>query len=426
MEKLKEHGLFFVIFIGIVIFYIWGISLVPFHPDESTQLYMSQDFVDYFTAPLSLSYQTDQTITPKVSYRALDAPITKYLIGLSRLIFQSPEHKTDWDWSTDWETNLKTGAFPSRDNLRIARIIPTSLSLISIIVCYFAFNRFLPKYLALLSVLYFALNPLMLLHGRRAMAEPALVLSVSIFMFMIINRVNNPFVLGAALAVGFNSKQTAIALLPAAIIAIYLAQEGKSRLIKSLIQSIIMIGTIGVITYLLNPFYWQQPIQALKTSLQLRGILSDAHLKNYLGGEIPSLFYRFATAIANLFINKLSFSEINNLPTFMMEDITRYESVFIHDWGRNIILGSLFLSFIFLGIYHMFKRSGPHSQTSNDRSYLFYLSLALLTIVTLIALPIPWQRYILPLLPYTTLSIALGFIPLIQKPGETSAKNDQI
>jgi 4-amino-4-deoxy-L-arabinose transferase-like glycosyltransferase len=409
MDKLKEHRLFLFFFTGLALFYFWGISLVPFHPDESTQIYMSQDFAVYFKDPFSIAYRPDEHITPEISLRAIDAPLTKYLIGFSHFLFNIPAQEADWDWSVDWETNKSNGALPTQSQLYFARLFPTVLTLASVLICYFSFTKLLPKYLAFLTTAYLGLNPLMLLHGRRAMAEPALIFGISLFLLIITKQNQNPVHLGLVLALAINSKQSAIVCLPVAIIAIYRSHIANNRLIKTLVQTGLMILTIGVIWFILNPFFWVYPIKSLQISLDTRSALSAAHLATHLGGQAPPFIIRIIAAFSNLFINGLAFTEVNNLPPYQITDINVYQSIFLHDWGRNLYLGSLLISVMFFGIYTFLRYT---EQSSKDKIALFYGLLILLGSFTLISLPIPWQRYILPLLPMTTLSIGLGLSPL--------------
>ena len=111
---------------------------------------MSQDPFDFIKDPLSLSYSPDAELTNKMNYRAIDMPLTRYLIGFARIVTSTPGLHSDWDWSLNWEQNLKIGAYPSQTLLKIARLIPTLLIPISIYLFYFAIRKVLPKIPALI------------------------------------------------------------------------------------------------------------------------------------------------------------------------------------------------------------------------------------------------------------------------------------
>jgi len=42
--RLKAHWPFLALLVALTAYQIWGLKFIPFHPDESTQLYMSADF----------------------------------------------------------------------------------------------------------------------------------------------------------------------------------------------------------------------------------------------------------------------------------------------------------------------------------------------------------------------------------------------
>jgi len=126
MQKfIKENWFFILLIIALTTFYYFGLSLVPFHPDESTHIFMSQDTELLFTQPLSLSWEQDQPYSNEIMLRSLGAPLTKYLIGLSRLITNVPQLAADWNWSLSWDDNIAAGAFPSHRLLLTSRATTT-------------------------------------------------------------------------------------------------------------------------------------------------------------------------------------------------------------------------------------------------------------------------------------------------------------
>ena len=85
INRFKKDWVIHILCLFLTLFYLWGMNLVPFHPDESTQIFMSQDPFDFIKDPLSLSYSPDTELTSKMTYRAIDMPLTRYLIGFARL-----------------------------------------------------------------------------------------------------------------------------------------------------------------------------------------------------------------------------------------------------------------------------------------------------------------------------------------------------
>ena len=73
-----------IVFIAKVIWIFQGVGLVPFHPDESSVLYQSRDFEVWFTEPLSLVWDASNSDDYDQQYRALNAPLAKYVLGIGR------------------------------------------------------------------------------------------------------------------------------------------------------------------------------------------------------------------------------------------------------------------------------------------------------------------------------------------------------
>ena len=78
----RNDGLFWLLFLLIGGFMLWGARLVPFHPDESTYLYMSSDFEVLFEKPASLAWNSAQENNPRQLYRLLNPPLTHYVLGM--------------------------------------------------------------------------------------------------------------------------------------------------------------------------------------------------------------------------------------------------------------------------------------------------------------------------------------------------------
>src|SRR5262245_4008935 len=87
---------------------LWGLPGVPFHPDESTYLYMSRDFDLLFKqgAVAAVGWQAAGQPEDILRYRLLDAPLAHYLPGLGRLLGGYPNAPArDWNWSAGWAAN---------------------------------------------------------------------------------------------------------------------------------------------------------------------------------------------------------------------------------------------------------------------------------------------------------------------------------
>jgi len=388
INKLKKDWVIHVLCLFLTLFYLWGMNLVPFHPDESTQIFMSQDPFDFIKDPSSLSYSPDAELTNKMIYRAIDMPLTRYLIGFARFVTSSPGLHSDWDWSLTWEQNLKIGAYPSQALLKIARLIPALLIPISIYLFYFAIRKVLPKTPAMIAVLFLGLNPLILLHGRRAMAESALLLGITLFLWSVTRDRIKPILVGIAIAISFNAKQTGIFLIPAGIIAVCTLPDEEQNLKNMLGRSAVVLAVFLIITLLLNPFYWKSPFPAIIFGYQTR------------------------TQFSNVFMLPPAVSEIDNYLDPLTRQIQVYRDILLHSWGRNLIGGSLQLTIFLSGFYVLYKRYSSHSKAIKNNLILLLITTFSLTSGILIFLPLPWQRYFIPLIPLVAFWFGYGFLPL--------------
>jgi len=409
---LKKEWLIYILCLLITLFYLWGMDLVPFHPDESTQIFMSQDLFDYINDPLSLSYSPENELTPKMTYRAIDMPLTRYLVGFSLFASSTRGLSSDWDWALSWEQNLKAGAIPAPSLLANARLLPTILLPISIYLFYFSIRKILPKIPAYIAVLFLGLNPLVLLHGRRAMSEPALLFGVILFLWSVTHDQIKPFLVGVALAIAFNAKQTGIFLIPVGIIAVCTPPNEDHRLTNKLARGTAVLVIFLILTLLLNPFYWKSPLSALLVNFQGRSQLLDLQLTDHLMGSRPSILNSILSLIANLFIVPPAVSEVGKYLGPMAHEIQVYQDIVPHVWGRSLISGSLQLTIFLSGFYVMYKRFAKQSKSTKRSIFLMLYATIFLIAGILIALPIPWQRYIVPVLPLVAFWFGCGLIPL--------------
>jgi len=64
---------------------------------------MSADFEAVFTQPSSLGWKSENEGDLRQRYRELDAPLTRYVLGIGRSIAGLPPLPNDWNWSVNWE-----------------------------------------------------------------------------------------------------------------------------------------------------------------------------------------------------------------------------------------------------------------------------------------------------------------------------------
>jgi 4-amino-4-deoxy-L-arabinose transferase-like glycosyltransferase len=411
---LRRHWLFILLLCGISIFYLIGVPKIPFHPDESTFLFMSSEFERTISSPRGLAWDNPVDLSPVMRYRMIDAPLTRYLIGIGRALVALPAPENDWDWSASWQDNQSSGGYPGARALLTGRLSVALLFPLSLILLYLIGLKLDGRLLGITAVILFSFNPLILLHTRRAMAEGVLIFAILLAVYALLYADRYPFLAGLAVALAFNAKHTAGLLLPAGIIAATWISFGTSSKYKHIASNLVRftIG-FGLLTILINPFLWRYPISAAQTALTQRQELIERQLDDFKHVAPAQLLEspgkRAAVAVAQVFIAPAVFSETGNYAEFTAEDEAAYLESFNIQIGRQPWSAGLLIGFAILGliaaIRAVFDKDTPHQRNAA----LLLLSFFSVAIGIGMLVHLAWQRYYLPLIPFTALFAALGF-----------------
>ena len=200
-------------------FYLWGIPKVPFHPDEATYLWMSADFELLQSNPLAISWNAGTPTDLAQHYRLIDAPLTRYLLGLARVVSAQNGLQSDWDWTMTWKENQAAGALPDDRLIHSGRYLLALLFPLDLILISSIGRRLHSQAAGTLAMVFFGLNALVLLHTRRAMAEAILTFGVLAAAWSFLDAGRRPWLAGLTLGFAVCAKHTAIALFPAGMFA---------------------------------------------------------------------------------------------------------------------------------------------------------------------------------------------------------------
>jgi len=402
-----------IIIVLLTALYAWTMMEVPFHPDESTQIYMSKDITSLFQNPLELTWGGSTPLPDEDRIRAIDAPLAKFLIGAVREIFSIPPLEADWNWGASWEENLNAGALPSQSQLLISRSIMTALLPFSLWFFYLALKKVLPPSASLAATLLMGMNPLLLLHGRRAMSESVLIFGVGFFLWGITRDKRNPWLIGLAVAISINAKHSALGLLPAALLAVILLPgeaPNPRRAGLNILKTALVLSTI---TILLNPFYWKDPLGALRTGAQARFKLAGEQKENHLerlGVEGSALKITIPGLLLNTYFSQPQTEEVGNYLAYTEETRSTYLANPIHTWGRDPISGAILAALTFAGMGFILR--GFSQRTPRERNIFLLILLTTVGLGAFLATLLPWQRYVLAVLPLTFFWIGAGLTPI--------------
>jgi 4-amino-4-deoxy-L-arabinose transferase-like glycosyltransferase len=321
--------------------------------------------------------------------------------------------------------------------LLLGRLIIASLFPLGLILLYRIGIAMDGRWLGIFTVLLFSSNALILLHTRRAMAEGTLVFGVILTLYALIFADKRPLLVGLAVAIAFNAKQSAVALLPIGLLAVCWIPEKNMRNFPLLAgNSAKYLAGFALLTALLNPFLWRQPVSAAQEALQLRQDLLERQVADYErlapGQVLESPAERSAVLLAQLFFTPPFFSEVGNYWEFTKAAEAQYLLSPSHQLWRNPISGVILFGLAILGMV-VAVRVSFHTGSAKRRLLLLYLFAFLALAVGIISMiPLPWQRYSIPLIPIITIFISLGFVWLIKNSrriyshGRLSARLSQV
>lgn len=407
---------------AISLFAIWGSARVPFHPDESTYLFMSADFDALLSDPASMAWEAEKVVDLRQHYRMIDAPVTRYLLGLGRSLSGLPALPEDWSWQISWEDNQRAGALPEARLLRTGRLAVSLLLPFSLLFIYLIGRRMGGEASGLLAVAMLGSNALILLHTRRAMAEAALTFGVIFALWTFLDGWRKPWLAGLGMALAFNAKQSSLALLPVGLLAVawgLWATSGytqASAVKKALTNAFIYGAVFGLVTLALNPFLWRDPVGAAQASLAERNTLLQQQLADTLrlAPEKAMLTpgMRAVSLLANLYLLPPAFAEVNQYQTHT----AAAEAAYLATPGQNLLRGmvgggvmlTLTLLGLILGVISL-RGAAPERR----RTLILILLATIFQTAALLALiPLTWQRYVLPLAPLACLwaAFSLGYL----------------
>jgi hypothetical protein len=394
-----------VIFIVLATLAYWaGVPSVPFHPDESTYIFMSADWEVLFSQPLTLAWQPEISDL-RQTYRLLDAPLARYLCGAARWITGQAPLAADWNWAWTWDQNQAAGALPDSNLLTASRFGSASLFPFSLLLLYLTGYRLGGRFLGWSSLIFMASSALILLHTRRAMAEGGLIFCTCLFMASLVFCRKHPWLIAIPAALAFCAKQSTLPFMGIGILAVVLFEKNG---MMHAIQVLLLYGLLylGLIV-LLNPFLWAHPLEAIRAAVVARQDLLARQTHEFAlaapDAVLNSPWVAGIALIANLFVTPPAIADVGNYLNQTQSAAQAYLSSPFHQFLRGLWAGGLLLGLTIAGGLITLKRSLVKGNPQRATWALLWLT-GLLQLVTLaLTLTLPFQRYVLPLVPFTCL-----------------------
>ncbi|MDR3574770.1 MAG: phospholipid carrier-dependent glycosyltransferase [Anaerolineaceae bacterium] len=416
--KLPPNWFLYLIVLVLTVNYLGGIQGVPFHPDESTAIFMSSDFETFFTKPTQLFWNPNNEQDLRQHYRELDAPLSRYLIGFGRWISGLPATTQDWNWSANWDVNQQSGALPNSQLLLVARLSVAILFPFSLLLLFGTVRRIGNTFTAWATVILFALNALILLHTRRAMSESALVFTTILTIWSFVRFDKFPWIIAIPAALAFNAKQSAGVLALVGILAVFVISLQKQKLYKKAFRNLVLYGFLFIgVTLLLNPFLWSNPIQAAIAAVQSRQTLLNQQMVTLASvspeKSLTTIPSRFVALLAQLYFTPPAIADVSNYLQQTHTAETFYLSNPLNHLFRDLSGGAILLFLTLSGLIYNILQIVKAKGKPRELSFLTLAGIAQLLSLGLVV-SLPYQRYCISLVPFICIWSAVGLNQIVE------------
>ncbi|MEM6527566.1 MAG: glycosyltransferase family 39 protein [Chloroflexota bacterium] len=421
-----------------------GIGVTPFHGDESTQIYMSHDYAYTFQQrDLQTVFYAENPASPQEQdLRLLNGTVNKYTIGAAwdAAGLSVDNVNEQWDWGADFIYNVTTGHHPGDVLLPVARV-PSALFTAASVLLVFAIGwQIGGAPVAYMASLLYAVNPVILVNGRRAMMEGSMLFGGVLVVYCGVLLVENGFrwrdvillggAAGFAVATKHNNVFAVVMVFLACLVAVFLTQRRKDAKTQRrgeamppqtnpknndnvggpwgrpyrLIALIFVAGCISLMVfYALNPAWWPNPLAAAGAVIDLRTNLLAVQTEFF--GTYESLPAQMAGFWRQAVVCRPMFYEVAGWETYIAEQITVYER---SPWSGLRLPVFISAPLMLVGIVALWRQRSP--------ACLIILVWAVgVAMLTTLLTPLEWQRYYLPAVPGLLVLAAHGAVIIAKR-----------
>ena len=405
------------LWLGLLTLYILaGAAIVPFHGDESTQIFMGRD---YYHGPAKIAHDDSSRIPATERHlRLINGVIAKTIYGW---IAASSDMSLDdlnnqWRWDKNYAYNRDTNRIPDGDLLYKGRLA-SAWQLALAVWVFFGFARLtMGRPTAWLASGLLALHPAVLLNGRRAMMEGSHLLGMMLILLAaawLLRQRKWPACLALGCAIGFavaakHPNVFVAALVFFACFSFDLAQTMRKR------RGIARVGgrllmtclTALLVFYALNPGWWLAPLSTARTAWRMRAHLLRNQTATFGGyasaAERTDGFFRLGFAGETQYFEDPAWADYD----VIRAQIKTYQGSGLAGFGLDgsSLGGWLFLLMTIGGSLHFVRNKRIRREY---RWLITVWGLGLMALIFVVT-PLPWGRYYLPLIPFVTSMAAYG------------------
>lgn len=422
-----------------------GTEKVPFHGDESTTIWMSRDFdmVILDGDFGAVEYQGPPRRTTEQHMRIVTSNISKLAMGLawSGTGMDVGDINDQWVWGADLQWNRDNGHVPSDQLLRVTRLTSAWMTALSV-VFVLAIVRLVggqlyrsPLALAVAGwggAFLYATNPAILLNGRRAMFEGGLLLGMTLAAYGVLVLVKRTprarwsvyagvgIVTGMALSTKHSAAFTVVLLYGGLLAGGLIWQRGWINLAK------IGLATVAALLVFLalNPLWWSQPLKMPGIVIEERQKILDQQVNLFggydgIGERVTGLWNEALRPVPQYF-------EANYWADYVgvKEEIARYEASGLAGWldEWDIVFFAVRLMALGFGIWALvrswrdvhYEANVTESMAARRLILILGLWVVGMLAISLVSVPLDWQRYYLPIQPPLAVVMGLGLGALVE------------
>lgn len=414
--------------LALVLYILAGTVSVPAHGDEFMQMSMARDTFYLARGQFDrIAFQPPVEADTEQYLRLINGTINKTLIGVAWMLDGRDAASLPgiFAWAMPFDWNQQHGNVPADDALRVARwpsAIPAALGVIPVFLLGWQLRL---RSLAYPAALLYALHPVILLNGRRAMMEGSLMAAILATMCWLLamiiaehsaaacgfmQRIPIPLryaILGLLAGLAVAAKQTGIVTALAALLAALIAGLTRERSWRPLARAALAAVVALLTWFALNPAYWNNPAGALREAISARTNLLNLQTRgNPLAFD--DLGQRMQAIVTQPFLTPPQYYELGSWAAVIDKQIAEYKQSAVDGWDWGPLVGAALTVLMGVGLLAL-----AYDALHRDLVAWAILIWTGATFLASLAVPLNWQRYYLPLLLVSIVLAAAGLGRLV-------------
>lgn len=422
LTALKSNRLISILWLlALSVYVLAGVPIVSFHGDEAMQIWMSHDYATAFIygEPVRLMSDGPFDGDSEAQLRLLNGSVNRYGIGLGWHLagFTNGDlpPQAGWNWGEDYDRNIARGNRSPDDLLHASRMSSAVFLALSVWVMFGIGSQLGGPLVGYIASGLYAVNPAILINGRRAMMEGSLLLFGLLTILVAVSIARRraegrrglwgwwlALVVCGSLAVA--SKHSGLVFVGGALGWIFLSEliGRRWRELPVMVAKLAVSGVLIIAGFIaLSPAFWYDPVARLDDLIEQRSTLIEIQVRGDATAPMDTA-QRIEQILVQPYLRPPAHFEVGSWTDFSVitEEIQRYMNSPLSGLQFGPVLGGLLMLLVVVGMFAALRYDAA------VRAGIFVWLLA--TLAMLMINPLPWQRYYLPLIPIYTLFSSLG------------------